>query len=423
MQGGMTVVRGRIFVPNCPKNREEEAGMSLRGKAAIIGVGEFKPVRYTDGATTLGMLAEVGRLAVADAGLELSEIDGLVTESFAEAPFMAPSTVVEYLGLKTRFAEVVDLGGATGAGMVSRAAAAIAAGLCETVLCVTASRREQRTAGTQKRTANSGFSGRLSDRTPYAEFEMPFGAIGANFGYAMIANRYAHEYELKAEQLAEIAVAQRYNACHNPDALFFGQPITVEDVLNSPVVVDPLHLLEIVMPVAGAAAVVVTSRKRAKKSKRPPVWVLGAGEQTTHRSLTYAPSLTDTAIKASADAAFAMAGVRRKDIDLASLYDCYTITVLLTLEDAGFAKKGRGGRFVEEHNLRFDGDFPVNPHGGQLSFGQAGIAGGMSHVTEAVRQVQRRAMGRQVKRCNLAFVNGNGGIMSEQVSLILSADR
>ncbi|KAA0236934.1 thiolase family protein [bacterium] len=117
-----------------------------------------------------------------------------------------------------------------------------------------------------------------------------------------------------------------------------------------------------------------------------------------------------------------MAGVRRKDIDVASIYDCYTITVLLSIEDAGFCKKGQGGRFVDDHNLQFDGDFPLNPHGGQLSFGQAGTAGGMSHVTEAARQVMGRAQGRQVKKCRLAFVNGNGGTMSEQVSLILGRE-
>jgi acetyl-CoA acetyltransferase len=396
--------------------------MSLRGKAAIVGIGEFRPSRYTEGATTLGMLAEVGREAIADAGLEMGEVDGLITESFAEAPFMAPSTVVEYLGLKVKFAEVVDLGGATGAGMALRAAAAISAGLCETVVCMTAARREKPRSDRPRSAPNAGFAGRRTDRTPYSEFEAPFGAIGANFGYALIANRYRYEYGVTPEQLAKIAVAQRYNACHNPNALFFGQPITVEDVLNSPVIVDPLHLLEIVMPVAGAAALVVTSAKKAKKSKRPPAFILGGGEHTTHRSITYAPSLTNSAIKAAADTAFKMAGVRRKDIDVASIYDCYTITVLISLEDAGFVKKGQGGRFVDEHNLQWDGDFPLNPHGGQLSFGQAGLAGGMSHVTEAARQVMGRAAGRQVRKPEFAFVNGNGGIMSEQVSLILGRD-
>ena len=396
--------------------------MSMRGKAAIIGIGEFKPTRYTEGATTLGMLAEVGRLAIADAGLETGDIDGLVTESFAEAPMFAPATMVEYLGIDAKFAEVVDHGGATGAGMVARAAMAISAGLCETVLCLTAARRERRSNSGPKRSAGTGWSGRRVDRTPYSEFEAPYGAIGANFGYAMIANRYVHEFGVTPEQLAKIAVAQRYNACHNPNALFFGQPITVEDVLNSPVIVDPLHLLEIVMPVAGAAAVVVTSAKRAKKAQNAAT-ILGVGEHTTHRSITYAPSLTHSPITSAANLAFEMAGVRRKDIDVASIYDCYTITVLISIEDAGFAKKGRGGQFVDEHNLQFDGDFPLNPHGGQLSFGQAGLAGGMSHVTEAARQVMGRAQGRQVKKCQLAYVNGNGGIMSEQVSLILERGR
>ena len=397
--------------------------MSLKGKAAIVGVAEFKPSRYTEGETTLGMLAKVAASAIADAGMEPGDVDGVITSSFAEAPFMAPATVVEYLGIDARFSDVVDLGGATGAGMVSRAAMAIHAGLCETVVCTTASRRERRTTEGPKRSAKSGFSGRLVDRTPTSEFDSPYGAVGANFGYAMIAQRYAHQYDLTPETRAKVAVAQRYNACHNPDALFFGQPLTVEDVLASPVIVDPLHMLEIVMPVAGAAAVVVTSAQKAKRLRSTAAWLLGAGEHTTHKSITFAPSLTDTAISTSAEAAFKMAGVKRKQIDLASLYDCYTITVVLTLEDAGFAKKGQGGRFIEEHDLHWDGDFPLNPHGGQLSFGQAGVAGGMSHVTEAARQLMGRARGRQVSGADFAFVNGNGGIMSDQVSLVLGRER
>jgi len=217
------------------------------------------------------------------------------------------------------------------------------------------------------------------------------------------------------------AVEQRYNACANPHAIFYGQPVTTEDVLSSPLVVDPLHMLEIVMPAAGAAAVVVTSAERAKGLPNSPAYILGAGERCTHKALTYAPSLTDSAIKAAADTAFEMAGIRREDIGLASIYDCYTITVLLTLEDAGFCRKGEGGRFVSEHDLRYHGDFSVNTHGGQLSFGQAGLAGGMSHVTEAAPQVQGRAGERQVRDFGFAYVNGNGGIVSEQVSLVLGA--
>jgi acetyl-CoA acetyltransferase len=143
----------------------------------------------------------------------------------------------------------------------------------------------------------------------------------------------------------------------------------------------------------------------------------------SHWSATYAPNLTTSSVKPAADRAFAMAGVDRSDIGLLSLYDCYTITVLITLEDAGFCPKGEGGRFVGEHDLRWTGDWPLNTHGGQLSYGQSGIAGGMSHVTEAVRQLQGRADGRAVADLELVFVHGNGGIMGEQVSLVLGADR
>ncbi len=388
--------------------------MSFRGRAAIVGIGELKPSRYSEGETTLTMLAQAGLLAIEDAGIPLEEIDGLLTQPLPETQMLAPSTVIEFMGLQVNFAEVVDLGGATGAGMVWRAAAAITEGLCHTCLCLTGARRERRPDDR----GQLGWGG-MRDRSPYAEFEVPYGAVGANFGYALIAMRYLHEYGVRPEELAKIAVDQRYNACANPEAIFYGQPITVDDVLASPLVIDPLRLLEIVMPVAGAAAVVVTSAERAKTLTNPPAFILGAGERCTHKAITYAPSLTDSAIRAAADAAFRMAGIGRERVGLASIYDCYTITVLLTLEDAGFCRKGQGGRFVAEHNLRYDGDFPVNTHGGQLSFGQAGLAGGMSHVTEAVRQLQGRAGARQVKDLQFAYVNGNGGIMSEQVSLIL----
>jgi acetyl-CoA acetyltransferase len=303
--------------------------------------------------------------------------------------------------------------------MVWRAAAAIATGMCTTCLCVTAAKRERRSPGGR---GGDGGSRRPSrDRSPAAEFEAPYGMVGANAAYAMIAMRYQHEYNLTPEQRAGVAVAQRANACANPSALFHGQPITIDDVLASEIIADPLHLLEIVMPVAGGAALVVTAADRAVDLPHRPAWLLGAGEKVTHTSLPWAPSLTDTPIAAAAECAFAMAEVKPDDIGLASLYDCYTIAVALTLEDAGFCAKGQAGAFIDAHDLRWSGDFPLNTHGGQLSFGQAGIAGGMSHVTEAVLQLQKRAEGRQVADLDLAYVNGNGGIMSEQVGLVLGS--
>ena len=389
----------------------------MRGWAAVTGVAERKPTRWTDGETTIDMTARIGVEAIADAGLELADIDGLVCHPMGGVPMLVPSTIGEAMGLRVSYADTVDLGGATGAGMVWRAAAAIHAGQARAVLCVTAARRQRRT-GQPKRSGQS--LGR--DTSAWAEFEVPYGNVGANIGYAMIANRYLHEHQCAPEDLAKIAVHQRDNACRNADAFFYGQPITVDEVLASPLVADPLHLLEIVMPSAGAAALVVVHPDLVRSTQRPAAWLLGAGECVTHKTITYAPSLTDTAIRPAADRAFAQAGLQRSQIGLASLYDCYTITVLVTLEEAGFCATGAGGTFVAEHDMRWNGDFPLNTHGGQLSFSQPGLAGGMSHVTEAVRQVQHRGGERQVAALDFAFVNGNGGIMSEECALVLGTE-
>jgi acetyl-CoA acetyltransferase len=213
-------------------------------------------------------------------------------------------------------------------------------------------------------------------------------------------------------------VAQRANACANPASQFHGRPLSVDDVLASPLVCDPLHLLEIVMPSSGGSAFVVTTADRAPAG-RPLVELLGWGEQVTHASLLSTTDLTTTGVAAAAGRAFTMAGVGHGDVDLVSVYDCYTIMVLLTLEDAGFCAKGKAGPFVAEHDLTWSGDLPLNTHGGQLSYGQAGLAGGASHITEAVRQLRGEAHGRQVHDCELAFVNGNGGLFAEECALVL----
>jgi acetyl-CoA acetyltransferase len=245
--------------------------------------------------------------------------------------------------------------------------------------------------------------------------------MGVNSGYALIAMRHMHEFGTTSRQLAKVAVDQRANAGANPDAMF-RDPITVDDVLNSPLIVDPLHLYEIVRPCSGGAALLVVAPEVARSSTRTPVWLLGAGESNRGAMLSQAGDITTSPIAVSAPLAFQMAAVGHRNIDLISVYDCYTITVIVTLEDAGFCPKGKGGPFVEEHDLTYRGDLPLNTHGGQLSFGQPGLAGGMSHITEAVRQLQGRAGERQVRNCELAFVNGNGGIMSEQASLVLGVE-
>jgi acetyl-CoA acetyltransferase len=227
------------------------------------------------------------------------------------------------------------------------------------------------------------------------------------------------EYGTRPEQLAKIAVDQRTNALLNPDALFNNKEITINDVLSSPLVVDPIHLLEIVRPCSGAAAVIVSSIDMASKYTRLPVTILGFGEAYTHNSIVYAPSITDSPVKEAAARAFGMAGLLPRDIDFVSVYDCYPITVLITLEDAGFCPKGQGGDFIEKTDMTYKGDLPCNTHGGQLSFGQPSFAGGMSHITEAVRQLRGEAGRRQVKNNRYAYVNGNGGVLSTQCSLIM----
>jgi acetyl-CoA C-acetyltransferase len=381
--------------------------MSLKGKAAIIGIGELKPSKEPGESTALELMATASALALDDAGLEKSDIDGfLVGMPFNDPGILYPSAAAEALGLRPRMLNQVDIGGATGAGMVWRAAAAIDAGMCRAVLCVTADLN------------------RLGEQRPptistVREFEWPYGNIGANCGYAMIAQRHMYEYGTKPEQMAKIAVDQRKNALKNPLATFNDKPLTIEEVLASRMIVDPLHLYEIVSPVSGGAAFVVGGPELARRAHHPAVWLLGAGESCSHSSITYARSLTESAVKESAATAFAMAGLEPRRMSLVCPYDCYTITVLITLEDAGFCKKGHGGAFVMEHDLSYAGDLPCNTHGGQLSFGQPGLAGGTSHVTEAARQLMGRAGERQVKNARFAFVNGNGGIMSEQTSLIL----
>ncbi len=383
---------------------------SPASKGAIIGIGELKPVRRTEGITTLEMLAKVSARAVEDAGIEPYEIDGLlVGPQVGETPQHGPATIAEYLGLKPTMGNVVDLGGASGAGMVWRAAAAITAGMCQTVLCVLGNARDD----TPPRSPN---------RNPIREFDVPFGASGANISYALFMQAHMARYGTTPENFATIAHWARHNAQTNPDAIFHGKPATVEDILASPVIASPLHLYEIVMPVAGAEAVIVTSAKRASERGQRPVHLLGAGEKITHRAASQAPDLTTGPLKDAMARAFAQSGTSASRMDLLSFYDCYTIMVALTIEDAGLCRPGEFGHWLKDRDLSFKGPSPLNTHGGQLGFGQPDLAGGMTHVVEAVRQLRGTAEGRQIASPKLALVTGNGATVSEATALVLGAD-
>jgi len=225
------------------------------------------------------------------------------------------------------------------------------------------------------------------------------------------------------EDYAAIAAGSRENAQLNPMAIFYGSPSSVEEVLASPMVASPLHLLEIVMPVAGADAVIVTTAKRAETLRHPPVFLNGAGEKITHRAVSQAPNLTSGPLKQAMARALAQAGLNVKDIDFLSLYDCYTIMVAATIEDAGLCAPGQFGDWLRENGgMGPDARQPINTHGGQLGFGQPDLAGGMTHVVEAVRQIRGSTPSRQIKNCQSALVTGNGATMSEAVAIVLGAD-
>ncbi len=399
--------------------------MGLRGQAAIVGCAQYKPEKYANAPRMfhLEQVAELAGGALADAGLALQDLDGLAVNGahFNEASAFVPAVVAEYLGIRVGFAEVVDLGGTSAVAMAWRAAAAIELGLCRAVLCVIPARLPPPDPDAEPATGNMGYGAHSNCYgAPEAEFDIPYGHLGQNTGYAMIAQQYAHRYGYDPAAMARIVVDQRSNALANPEALFHGQPLTVEDVLASKMVADPLRLLEIVMPVAGGAAFIVASADLARSCPRRPVMIRGCGEQLDFKSPSYARDMTVTPIAAAARRAFAMSGLKPADMHMAQIYDCYTITVLLSLEDAGFCAKGEGMAFLRERDLTWRGDFPLNTHGGQLSFGQSGAAGGMSQLIEAVTQIRGRAGERQLRVHDTAFVSGTGGVMSEQGALVLA---
>jgi acetyl-CoA C-acetyltransferase len=399
--------------------------MRLGGDAAIVGIAELPAERRQSRPElfTLDQYAALAKAVVDDAGLDASIVNGLLCHGLAESDMFVPATLSEYLGLPLNFGERVDLGGATSAGMVWRAAVAVELGLCDAVLAVVPGSTELPRSERRPRPAPAWYGASSNNfGSPQAEFEIPYGNVGQNAPYAQIAQRYAAQYSYDPEALAKIAVDQRANACAHPGAVFHGKSLTVDDVLNSPMIADPIHMLETVMRVQGGAGVLIANSDLARRGRHRPVWVKGFGEHISFKTPTYAADLLTTPIARAAERAFAMAGLTRDDVDVASVYDCYTITVLMSLEDAGFCAKGTGMRWLTEHDMTFRGDFPVNTAGGQLSFGQAGMAGGMHHVVDAARQLMGRSGDAQVPDCDTAFVTGTGGIMSEQVALLLRGD-
>ncbi len=323
----------------------------LAGEAAIIGIAELSAERRQTRPElfTLDQYAALAKMVLDDAGLDAAVVNGLLCHGLAESEMFVPATLSEYLGLPLDFGERVDLGGATSTGMVWRAAVAVELGLCDAVLAIVPG-STQLPRSERRPPAPPRWYGASSNNfgSPQAEFEIPYGNVGQNAPYAQIAQRYAAQYGYDCRALAKIAVDQRTNACAHPSAVFYGKPITVADVLDSPMIADPIHMLETVMRVQGGAGVLIANADLARRARHRPVWIKGFGENISFKTPTYAADLLTTPIARAAERAFGMAGLGRGDVDVASIYDCYTITVLMSLEDAGFCGKGTGMRWLTD---------------------------------------------------------------------------
>jgi len=353
--------------------------------------------------------------AIEEAGLTIDDIDGVLTIDSMAEPYRMHSVVLsEFMGIKPRYSMTNSLGGATACAMVSHAAAALNAGLCNAVLIATA---DKLVTGLTKDQAIAA----LAENAGHQQYERPYGPMIAAM-YAIAASRYMHEYGATAEQLAEVAVVHRRHAAMHPCAQETS-PITREDVLSSKMVSTPLRKLDCSLVSDGGGAIVVTRADRARDLAKRPVTLLGAGESHLNEFVSQAPDLTTCGAKFSGQQAYEMAGMSPSDIGLAMLYDCFTITVLVELEDLGFCRPGEAGAFVESGAIALGGSLPVNTHGGLLSHGHPGRPGGIFHIIEAVRQLRGECGQRQVDGLAASLVHGNGGILSTHASLILGNDR
>lgn len=378
----------------------------ISGKTAIVGVAESDEIGKLPDKPAIMLHAEAARSALAEAGLTKDDVDGLFTAG------VSTLELGEYLGIEPKVTDNTAVGGSSFVIHIAHAAAAIATGRCEVAL------------------VTHGESGRSRvGMTPYpsspqqlrGQFEAPYGMPQPVGAYALACSRHMHEYGTTKEQLAEIAVATRKWAMLNPKAMM-QDPITIEDVLNSRPIAWPFNLLDCCLVTDAGGAYVMTSTERAKSLKQTPAIVMGVGESHDHSMISQMPSYTSFAARNSGRTAMEMAGVKHADLDLAMIYDSFTYTVLLSLEELGFCGKGEGGDFVSNQRTAPGGEFPMNTNGGGLSYTHSGMYG-MFAIIEAVRQVRGDYADqgiRQVPDCELALVHGTGGVLSSAGTAILA---
>jgi acetyl-CoA C-acetyltransferase len=374
--------------------------MTIKGKAYVVGVYEH-PTRNAPDKTTPQIHAECAKGALEDAGLTKDDIDGYFCAG--DAPGFGAMSMADYMGLRLRYMDSTETGGSSYLVHVNHAAAAIAEGKCNVALITLAGRPRQNSGGPRS------FGPPGPTEVPEAGYENIYGGSTHNT-YGMCAMRHMHEFGTTSEQLAWIKVAASHHAQWNEHAML-RDVVTVEDVLASPMIADPLHRLDCCVVSDGGGAVILAKPEIAKSLKRPLVRVLGGGEAPKGPRGAAKLDLTHSGAVWSGPAAFAEAGVTPGDIKYASIYDSFTITVLMQLEDLGFCKKGEGGKFVADGNLISGvGKLPFNTDGGGLCNNHPTNRGGITKVIEAVRQARGEAHPKvQVKNCDLVIAHGTGG--------------
>jgi len=386
---------------------------SLKNKVAIVGVGDTE-VGIVRGYSATQLYVRAAQRALEDAGITKSDVDGLITcVSFAEPYLYHAEMIAEYMQIFPRYCITAPSGGGTTLAIMHHAASAIVSGMADTILITMA---DSQVTGLSRAKAIEAMAG-----AGHPQFERPYGAPIPAF-YALVARAHEHAYGTTEAQRAEVAVACRKHASMNPAAQM-RDPITVEDVLKSKMIADPLHLLDCSLVSDGGGAIIMTSAERAKDFKNRPVYLLGIGEGHSHEHISQAHSFVASAAKDAGERAYKMAGLGPKDIDVAELYDCFTPVVIIELEDLGFCPKGEGGRFVEGGRIQIGGELPVNTHGGLLSHCHPGHPGSIFSVTEAVRQLRGECGPRQVKDAKIALVHAQGGILSTHCTGIFGAEQ
>ena len=374
---------------------------NLRGKSAIVGVGHAG-FGEAHGQTAYDIMAQSSLAALKDAGLKLSDVDGLFCTMMEDS--MPVLMAAEYLGITPRYIDGTMMGGSSFVNYLTSATLALEAGLCDVALIC---------YGSNQRTA----SGKLVTASKLPPYEGLYNPRYPISGYALAAARHMYEYGTTRENLADVAVAARAWASHNPEA-FMRDPLTREDVLASRMIGDPLTKLDCCLVTDGGGAVVLVRSDRAKDFPNAPVYVLGSAAESSHRQVSQMKDYTTTVACESGKRAFAMAGVTPADIDVVELYDAFTINTILFLEDLGFCQKGEGGAFVSDGRIAPGGELAVNTNGGGLSCVHPGMYG-IFTIIEAARQIRGDAPGMQLDNVELAVAHGNGGVLSSQVTAIL----